>query len=763
VTRSADWRIWLAGGAATGLAASPFWTVGGGWLRAAVAAVLVTAVVLERGRIGPPGLAVICIASVLAGLVAGAARLDAIDGGALREPEGPFAAKGFVLEPPSQSRGVARFPLSTGRGEVLVESDPREAAGLRPGTEVRATGELGRSPDWMAADLRRRGIAMVLRADELEVLAGRRSGFAAVIDGMRGRADDALGREVPDREAALSRGFVLGDDSGIDPRTVEDFRASGLAHLLAVSGQNIVLLSLLAAPVLAMLGFGPRTRLVAIAALILVYVPLAGAGPSIQRAGVMGLAGLVAAAATRAPSRAYALALAAAVTLAIDPRATGDIGWQLSFAAVVGIMLLARPLGDRIGPVLGDGGWRRALTEGAAVTLAATIATAPLTVLHFERFPVGTLLANLAAMPAVAPAMWMGMVSIGAGQVDPLFAVPFNLAGSVCLAWIAQVAEWFGRPGWASPEVRLAPPLLVAGSLTMLVLLWATLRWWRPGRAPGRRAASAAALVLLAVAIALSGPFGEGRRQLGPPPVDGARVEVLDVGQGDSILVRTREAAPILVDGGPPGGDLRGALDSAGIDRLGAVLLTHPDLDHYGGLLEVLGLVAVDRLLFDRAPREVKALARSSNVALERVAAGQVIRTGDVRLEVLWPPAADPGGATGGDDNARSVVLLLRWRGFRMLLTGDAEAEAVPMDPGPLDVLKVSHHGSRDAGLPALLDRTTPALAVISAGEDNPYGHPVPEVVSALESERVEVLRTDRDGTVSIVIGPEGWGVESGG
>ena len=764
---AADWRIWLVAGAAAGLAASPYWSPGAGWVRAVIATGLVVALVLERGRAGWAGAVAICGAAALAGCSVGAARVEAIDGGALRAPEGELKVAGFVAEPPAASGGTARFELASPRGDVLVEADPAAAEGLRPGDEVAVGGELGPAPDWARGNLARRGIAMVLRAATIERRAGHRGGPAGIVDRLRDRADEALGREVPAREAALSRGFVLGDDSEVDPRTVDDFRDSGLAHLLAVSGQNVVLLSLLALPLLAILGIGPRARLLAVGALVLLYVPLAGGGPSIQRAGVMGIAGLVAAGATRGASRAYALALAALVTLAIDPRATGDVGWQLSFAAVVGIMALARPFGERLHPLVGREGWRGATAEGIAVTMAATIATAPLIVLHFERFPVATLAANLAAMPAVAPAMWMGMVSIAAAQVDPLLAVPSNVAGSVFVAWIAQVAAWFGRPGWAAQDVSLAPGLLLAASLALGALLFLGLRLWRPGDGPGRGTLSLAAAALLLVFLVAPRLSEGGRRALAPPPPGGARVEVLDVGQGDAILVRPSRADPILIDGGPPGGDLAGALGSAGVTRLEAVLLTHPDLDHYGGLTELLGTLPVGRFLFDRAPPELLSLARTSGAALGRVSEGQSLRDGDVRLDLLWPPADDgPAAARPGPDgetNSRSIVALLRWRGFRMLFTGDAEAESVPMDPGPLDVLKVSHHGSEDAGLPTLLDRTMPSLAVISAGEGNPYGHPVPEILESLAADRVKTLRTDRDGTVSIVLSRGGWSVEAGG
>jgi competence protein ComEC len=778
---AADWRLAAVMGGTAGLAASPFWAPGGGWLKPLLAVALVVALFGERGRVGLPGLVLVALAAALAGLMVGGTRLGAIDGAALKGPDGPLTVSGFATEAPSESRGISRFAFDSDQGRVLVEVPSSRARGIQPGTGLEVGGKLGQVPDWLAGDLERKGIAMVLSADRIVPDGRRRGGLSGLVDRLRDQAFDALAVAVPEREAALSRGFVLGDDNEIDERTAEDFRRAGLGHLLAVSGQNVVLLALLAVPFLSLLGFPPRARLLAIALLILVYIPLAGGGPSIQRAGVMGIAGLVAAAATRAPSRVYALALAGLITLGLNPRATGDIGWQLSFAAVAGIMLLARPLQLRLEPLVGRDGWRRILAEAIAVTVAATIATAPLTVFHFERLPVATLIANLAAMPAVAPAMWLGMISVAIGQISPALAAPFNLAGSLFLGWIAQVAEWFGRPAWAVAELRIGG---IAGLVAATVLLglasWLAIRFWPAGLAPvrPRRWLPAVAAALLVLVLLVSHLIGGGRRHLDPPPPDGARVEVLDVGQGDAILIRPWHADPILIDGGPPGGDLSGVLASAGVDHLAAALLTHPDLDHYGGLLDLFGLIPVDRFLFDRAPPELLALVRQTNTDMARVSEGEEITDGDVNLEILWPPpetgiAAVPdtgpelGGSTGSsgetETNLRSIVALLEWRNFRMLLTGDAEAESVPMHPGPIDVLKVSHHGSEDAGLPELLDESGPRLAVISVGEDNRYGHPVPEVLGDLSADGVEVRRTDQDGTVSIVLGDgSGYRVETG-
>src|SRR3954447_306335 len=178
-------------------------------------------------------------------------------------------------------------------------------------------------------------------------------------DQIRERASEGIGRGIPPREGQLARGFVLGVDEGIDEATKEDFRRSGLSHLLAVSGENVTLLALLAMPLLGALGIPLRERLLWVLALIAVYVPVAGAGPSIQRAGVMGAVGVLATLRGRRSSRLYGLAVAAAVTLAADPGVASDIGWQLSFAAVVGILLLAAPLRRALRAGLGSGEWRR--------------------------------------------------------------------------------------------------------------------------------------------------------------------------------------------------------------------------------------------------------------------------------------------------------------------------------------------------------------------------------------------------------------------
>jgi competence protein ComEC len=601
---------------------------------------------------------------------------------------------------------------------------------------------------------------------------------------IRGRAEDALGRGMPKREAELARGFVLGEDEHIDKTTVEDFRRAGLSHLLAVSGQNIALLALLAMPLLAAFGIPLRARLLWILAAIVVYVPLAGAGPSILRAGVMGGIGVLATLAGRRSSRLYALAVAAIVTLAVDPAIGSDIGWQLSFAAVLGILALASPLRAAIVARIGSRGWRGALAEGAAVTIAATLATAPLIAFHFEAISTMTLVANLLALPAVAPAMWLGMLTAVAGQVPGFPAGILNAIGAPLLAYIAQVAAWCGRPSWAYLHVELGLTGLLASYLVLGVaaigvpalLRRRRLLLLRRARAPAadrpktglglrksaRRQAVwgclAAGLVVLLLAWAGRGGAGA------LVPIGGLRVSVLDVGQGDAILFQPAGAPALLVDGGPPGDGLEAKLSSAGVRRLGVAVVTHEQSDHAGGIEELLGRFPLARLAYARLSRHLRGEAEAAGAETVRIAAGSALRSGRLRLEVLWPPRellATP--LAGEDPNTQALVLLVRWGDFSMLLTADAEAEAVPLDPGPVDVLKVAHHGSEDAGLDALLDRVTPRLAVISVGAGNPYGHPAPATLATLAAHRVSTLRTDRDGTIVLAVGRHSVALDAGG
>jgi competence protein ComEC len=764
------WRHALLAGLCAGLAASAAGAGPAIPLSRAAPVLLLGAAVLALGRPArettwspaAAWLAAVAALAALAGVSLGSARLDAIDAGALQARAGaPLKLRATVDSLPREADEGVEAEIETPLGRALLIA-PHGSEGIAPGARLSLRGRAAPPPEWRAAMLRARGIASVVEA-EWAVPAGRpRGGAKGVVDAVRDRAERALGRGMPEREVALARGFVLGQDDRIDPATREDFKRSGLAHLLAVSGQNVILLCLLAWPLLALCGLTLRPRLLALLALIALYVPLTGAGPSIQRAGAMGAAGLVAALAGRPRSRWYALLLAATVTLAVNPRAASEVGWQLSFAAVIGIFCWSHRIAGLLDGGAAPGTPRRALAEGIAMTVAATLATAPLSAHHFETLSVGALPANVVALPAVAPAMWLGMLAGMAGQLPWLPVEPLNWLGSLCLAYLAQVARWFGSPGWAVLELRLDGPLRLAGAYALLAAAVETcllVARRRAGAEPGRRAGlrprrlalTAAALVLPALALTI----GDGTGRAEPLPPDALAVRVLDVGQGDAILLDPPGGEPVLVDAGPPGAGVARRLRELGVERLAALVLTHDQSDHAGGAPELLSALPVGRVVQAAGGDELARLARARGAEPLRLAEGEELRSGELRLSVLWPPR-ELLPAPSEDPNRLSLVMVAEWRHFSMLLTGDAEAAEVPIDPGPVDVVKVAHHGSADEGLAPLLERVAPKLAVVSVGE-NTYGHPSPEALAALRAEAVPLARTDESGELAIEADAAGW------
>ncbi|MGH2983151.1 MAG: ComEC/Rec2 family competence protein, partial [Solirubrobacterales bacterium] len=635
-------------------------------LGAAPLAVTTLAVLRPRGGRGGAlaWLGLVCLVAALAGLLVGGARIGAIDAGALRARPGMEASiRGVVAGIPRRNDGEVSVRVETPSGRVLVIA-PEPVAELAVGSMVSAEGVLAIPEPWRAGELRRRGIAMTLRSPRLQPSEGARDGLAGAVDAIRERAERALSRGMPEPESALARGFVLGEDDRIEAPVRDDFKRSGLAHLLAVSGQNVLLLCLLAWPLLALLGLTLRARLVALLALIAVYVPVTGAGPSIQRAGVMGAAGLVAALAERPRSRAYAVLLAAAVTLALNPRVSGDVGWQLSFAAVLGILLWSARLTRLLAGPGGRGSPRRALAEGVAVTAAATVATAPLMAHQFDSFSLAALPANLLALPAVAPAMWLGMLAGIAGQLPVIPVEPINWLDSLCLAYIAQIAHWLATPAWSLVQVPLRTPIAVGGAYVSLVavcelLLRAAQRrygmvLWRGRRAAPKSALKMAlpgearramrgrlggpAIVTVAVLVLVAG-VGVLRPHHEPPAgdTDDLVVRVLDVGQGDSILLDPPAADPVLIDTGPPGAGVAERLRDLGVESLAAVVISHDQSDHAGGLGELLESLPVGRVVYGQVDPRLRRLALAAGASPLRLAEGGELDSGALRLQALWP------------------------------------------------------------------------------------------------------------------------------
>ncbi len=671
-------------------------------------------------------------------------------------------------------RGLVRSPtaaVDVSAPHSLFGVRVSEANAGRPGTPgygpLPARAGPGDDFDY-AAFLRSRGIGRELQLESVSPI-GRRGGLSGLVDTVRSRAENGIAAGLGPERAALARGMVLGEDGDVSDATRDDFRRSGLAHVLAASGQNVALLCALALPLLMLAGASQRVRVAVLLPLVGLYVALAGGGASVTRAGVMAAAGLVALAASRRASAWYALLLAALVTLALNPRASADPGWQLSFAAVAGMLVL--------GPALRAPLRRlpRPVGEAIAATLAATIATAPLIAHDFGALSATTLPANVIAFPAVAPVMWLGMGKAVLAELAALVP-PFAWIASaldavlvpvqnLALRWVAGVATRFGDPSWAQPHVGLGWPGVIA-AYALLGAVVAAQRYLaralrgRPiagdlhdrlrSLAPATRRAFAAPVVALALAAAA-------RASEPPAPPKHLTVDFIDVGQGDSTLIRDPAGAAVLFDGGVPEARVDRTLRHLGVRKLSVVVATHQSRDHHGGLMQVVRRFPVGLFIDGRyGVRDPSFIALEHEVDRRHIPrrpgyAGQYLRVGQMEIHFVWPP---PRGSSPppADPNTRAIVAIVSEGGFSLFLSADAEAPVLlPLRLPRVDAMKVPHHGSAEAGLGQLLARLRPTVAAIECGRGNRYAHPRPSTLRALR--RVpRVYRTDRDGTVELTV-----------
>ncbi len=591
--------------------------------------------------------------------------------------------------------------------------------------------------DWLA----RQGAHVVLRATWWRQV-GRRGGVAALGDRLRDRISAAVRDGTGGVRRGVVLGIVLGEDEGLPDATRDDFRAAGLTHLLAVSGQNVAFI-VAGAHALGWLLRLSRylTELTTLAA-IGGYVLAVGWQPSVVRAGVAGALVSLAWLAARPRDRWHFLALGAIVLLAWAPATLFEPGFQLSFAAVAAIFVAV----PRVRRAADGSALPAAFADAFAVSLACGVVTAPIVLYHFDRAPVYTVPANVLAFPAVPVVLGLGLASAAVAPLSP--------GAAAALAWIAGwAAAWLGLVA----RIVASLPGAQVGWRGACVLLLGTVVSWVVVRGARRRLvaswpAAAAVLAGLALVAAVGG------WALRPAPSwtrpGGLRVTFLDVGQGDSILLET-PTARVLVDQGPPEADVAGQLSGMGVRSLSALVLTHPERDHVGGAADVLRRLRVGEVLDPGLAatgsdhEEALAAARQRGVRVRVVREGDELRAGGLLLRVLWP---EDGGASSENPNLNAVVLLASYGETDVLLPADAESDVTSgLRAGEVEILKVAHHGSEDPGLGEQLRELRPRVAVISCGRGNDYGHPRPETLAALSaSPGLAVLRTDQDGRVVV-------------
>ena len=523
---------------------------------------------------------------------------------------------------------------------------------------------------------------------------------------------------------AVTASMVLGDEGALDALTRSDFRSAGLLHLLVVSGSQVAALIIGLRRLLPM-ALRIAWRGCAIeCAILFAYCALAGAGDSIVRATVMAAAFSVSIRVDLKGGGANFLAAAAIVVLCAGPLDVLDPGAQMSFAATLALVTFAGPASRQLEARRVPG----LLADVLSATLVASLAVAPLSLIHFHRFSLIALPANLIAAPLAALLLY---ASLATALLDAVLPIATGLAASFCsltaesLRSIAHHAAALD-PDWRGP----APPWPVLAGLLGLVAC----RGWR------RIGLPAAGLL---GALSMSGlPLGDGR----------LHVWFLDVGQGDSMIVETPDGKAGVIDAGPAfdtfdAGEriVAEALWALGHPRLDFLVVTHRHADHEGGGAFLARHFAPERIYVNaKSP----AFTGPETTVVGR---GDGWTLGNVSFRVMAPDAGWP--LPSRDENARSLVIELRHQATSFLLMGDASrlTETFLEAPRePYDVVKVGHHGAVTSSSPAFVALTHPKIAVISVGARNRFAHPSPQVVERWTRSGALVWRTDRLRTLHV-------------
>jgi competence protein ComEC len=642
------------------------------------------------------------------------------------------------------------------------------------GDIIRVTGRIEPAPtdSDFGAFLSRSGIGYTLRSRVLELDGSDGSPMAALED-FRRTVASLVATALPEPQAGLATAMAIGLRDLVPREVAADFRASGLSHVVAISGWHITLIGGIVTSLLSSLS--RRRRSAVVLAVIAAYAILAGASPSILRAAVMASVVLLARESGRRGGAQAALSLTVFALLLVEPQTIGDAGFQLSAAATAGLLAWASRLRDWLATRLprATPGW---LLETLGVSLAAQAATLPLTLLDFERVSLVAPLANLLIAPLVAPSMLLTVIGLTCGALislgfPALLFAPLTLICALGIGAMVQITHLCASLPFATLDVPTPLNYFAAAATAALIFTVARRRpsdgQPRPeqkeperGR-PSRRLIGAASSVCLCVLlVVVNGSRPDGR----------LHVTVLDVGQGDAILLQGPAGGRMLIDAGPDPDRLLMLLDQRTPTwdrRIDIVVLTHPHEDHVAGLALLLTRYRIGAVVETGMPgpgpsdaayrAELAAQGKQTRV----IAATDQLWLDGARLDVVWPPPnfVPPTPPDSGKEiNDTSIVLELHFGARDMLFSGDAEEGIDPLllaagladRVGPqLDLLKVAHHGSRTATTETLVEALRPRFAVISVGADNDYGHPTPELLGRLDGVGAQVFRTDLDGSIS--------------
>ena len=698
----------------------------------------------------------------------------------------------FLIDLTAISDGRQWHPVS-GRASVIVLGDRGD---IRAGEAIEAVGQLATFPEPLNPGefdyrgfLRGQGVDLRLTVDDpagLEVNPELRPGaFIAGLGKLRAWSRAQLVDRLDPGIEPLASAFLLGQRDRVEPEINDAFARTGTTHLLAISGLHLQVLALAMLLVARAIGLPRRTSYLTVGIMTIAYAVLVGPAPSVVRSTVMTVTFCVAAVLERSLRPANTLALAALVTLAFNPVYLFDVGCQLSFLAIAVLLWLVLPSSALVRRVFGSirgrfygpllpldelerkfqplwrhrvraiGAW---VVNGIVASTVVWLAALPLVALRFHIVSPISILLNLPLIPITSAALLFGGLGLGLSAIwGPLGGPASWIAG-----WLLEITQsvvlWGVEQSWGHR--------FVAGPSGE----WAMIFYAALGL--GIIATTAAARTSQIGRLSRYGPWCfltmwvSLRLILALVPARSAipEAEVLAVGHGLAVLIRTPEGQTFLYDCGRMGDPTVGrriiapALWSQGIDRIDTVILSHADQDHYNGLPDLLDRFSIGSLRIPPGfggpanPGAVQIIrsVRSRGIAVLTTSAPETWESAGVHFSVLHPPS---GWYPESSDNARSLVLDIAYRDRHLLLTGDleqlglVELMAHPSPEPPPDVLLAPHHGGKSANPPSFYRWANPRSVVVSQRSLPPHSN---DALSALEEQKLPLWRTWRDGAIRL-------------
>ena len=615
---------------------------------------------------------------------------------------------------------------------VSVQGDDRPFAGqrLRGRGYLRRASGLGNDPPIEPGRW-----SLTLKSSRFLEVEQPRPLSSRLLSALSARLQEALTMVEDGRGGEVLQALLLGQGDALPRQVRQALRRLGLAHLFAVSGLHVALLAggvyILCAPL-------PRLARATVAlAAVALYVALTGARPSVLRAGLMTLIAAFSLGLRRPTASIQSLAGAVIAMILWSPNLVFDVAFQLTASATAGIVMLTPPLCRRweLVPAM--------LRRPLAASVGAQLACGPWVWSRFALLAPGAPFLNLVAVP------WMGLLLAAvfiwgtAALLSPRLAASITPLIDLLTLPLAEMTRIPSSPVLTWPVSMTESGAFFASACLLTALL---LR---------HRGITRLCLLLVSLVLFCS-------------PLDrpAAELTMIDVGQGDALLLRDGRHVMLVDGGGWPRADIAArvlvpVLAARGVRSVDLLVATHSDIDHCSGLVDLTAYLPAAEIVVPTAIGDsscTSSLADHHSTTLRYASAGDSWSLGRWRVHTLHPDDQYPGGGNNG-----SLVLQVRGFGHKILLTGDIEEAAEVeilrrTDPNVLDsdILKVAHHGSRTSTSARFLRTVAPRLALISSGKRNRYGHPAPAVLERLRASGASVLRTDRDGMVQVAFRADG-------